>query len=134
MIIVPIPKLSVKKECPNARTILDAVKSSNFGLNKKSKACIPLGSVSPRIMSTIKITKIAGIIIFVHFSIPPFTPCTMTKMVNAIKNICQMTGAKDPVINELNSEPDISGLPANLVNPPVRDMRVYFRVQPPTTP
>ena len=134
MIIVPIPKLSVKKECPNASTILDAVKSSNFGLNKKSKACIPLGSVSPRIMSKTNITKIAGIIIFVHFSIPPFTPCTMTKMVKPINNICQMTGANDPVINELKSVPDISGLPANLVNPPVSDMRVYFIVQPPTTP
>ena len=37
-----------------------------------------------------------------------------------------MTGAKDPVINELNSEPDNSGLPDSLVNPPVIDMRVYF--------
>ena len=84
--MVPIPRLTVKKECPNARTIEEAVKSSKRGLNKNEIPFIPPASVIPRTASTASRTTISGIIIFDHFSIPPFTPFTITQTQKAMKN------------------------------------------------
>ena len=83
--MVPIPKLNVKNECPNARTTLEAVKSSKRGLNKNEIPSIPPGSVMPRTASMPNRIIISGIMILDHFSIPPLTPLTMTQIQTVIK-------------------------------------------------
>ena len=70
----------MKNEWPNASTIAEAVKSSNLGLNRKDNPSIPPSNVIPLIAKTPNKTIIIGIIILDHFSIPPFTPWTITNI------------------------------------------------------
>ena len=56
----------------------EAVRSSNLGRKRNSKPSVPPGKVKPRIANTNNNTIITGIIIFDQFSIPSFTPFTIT--------------------------------------------------------
>ena len=53
-----MPKLTVKNECPSAKTIEEGVRSSKRGLNKKEMPCMPPSSVTPRTANTAKRTMI----------------------------------------------------------------------------
>ena len=73
-----MPRLRVKKECPSASTIAEAVNSSNLGRKRNFKPSIPPGNVRPLIASTNNKTIMIGIMILDQFSIPSFTPFTIT--------------------------------------------------------
>ena len=125
MIIVPIPKLNVKKACPSASTILDGVRAENCGLKRTVKPSLTPSSVTPLTAKTAKIAIIRGIIIFDPSSIPDLTPLIIIPMQKDININCHMIGLMLLLIKLLNISPDAPGLPDNPSKPPVNEKIVY---------
>ena len=87
--IVAIPKLKVKKEWPTASNIPEAVKLSQFGLNKNESDSVKPSRVNALIKRRPRIPSKAGIKTLFHLSRPFFTPEYTIATTNDIKIACQ---------------------------------------------
>ena len=114
----------MKKACPSASTILDGVRSENFGLNRKVNPSLPPSSVTPLTARTAKIAIIRGIIIFDPSSIPDLTPLIIIPIQKDININCHMIGLMLLLIKLLNISPEAPGLPDNASKPPDNEKNV----------
>ena len=74
--MVPSPRLSEKKACPNALTTTPGVIFEKSGVNRKANPSPALGIMSELTQNITSNTNRAGIMMFDIFSIPFFTPLT----------------------------------------------------------
>ena len=74
VIIVPMPRLRLKKAWPNAAASVPAWKLSKFGIRRNSNPAYELGMVMPRAITTISSTSRIGMRILLQRSMPSPTP------------------------------------------------------------
>ena len=130
--MIPNPTEREKKPCPRAAAQTSGVIFEKSGLKRYTRPSPAPGRVTERTAMAITVRNRSGIITFPNFSIPLFTPPSMTAAVSSRKTVCQIIGVHVDVMKLLKIVPSSSRV-APCVKLNVHALNRYSSDQPPMT-